>query len=87
MKRCKCNPKANGLITLVAENLLRVIAEQDNYLKWSNEDLDKALLMGESGNLTLRQKIQCVDTATRVRARAIELFEENVGMTVEEWKK
>jgi hypothetical protein len=72
-------------LRMIANNLHKVIQEQNEYLDWSNDSLDKALLSGESGNLSLRQRIQCIDTAVRTKARALELFYENIGISYELW--
>ena len=81
---CKKKQLPLGL-RMIANNLHKVIQEQNEYLDWSSESLDKALLSGESGNLSLRQRIQCIDTATRTKARALELFEENIGIPYCVW--
>lgn len=72
-------------LRMIADNLHKVIQEQNEYLGWTQESLDKALLSGYSKDLSLRQRIQCMDTAQRTRARALELFEENIGMPYEIW--
>lgn len=72
-------------LRMIAENLHKVILEQEEYLGWTQEKLDKALLSGCHGDLSLRQRIQCMDTAQRTKNRALELFEENLGMPYSVW--